>query len=144
MSSDGKQIAAFSDFGSTLYRSTNFGATWFTNTPPNSNPSIVLQIPTLAFSADGNRLFAPAGRDWIYVADTAASPSLVIASTDTNVQLSWLVPSTKFELEQNSNLDSGGWSTVANVPSLNFTNLHYQVDLPARSGNNFFRLKRMP
>jgi hypothetical protein len=56
--------------------------------------------------------------------------------------LSWLVPSTPFVLQQNSELDSRNWVDVPTSPTLNLTNLHHRVSLTPSSGNSFYRLKQ--
>jgi hypothetical protein len=55
--------------------------------------------------------------------------------------ISWTIPSTSFELRENSNLTGTNWTQVGTVPSLNFTNLHNQVTVPVTGNSAFYRLK---
>jgi hypothetical protein len=121
-----------------LLFSTNSGRLWsVTNLPwPTNNCSIVS-------SADGSRLAAaflpgyPSGA--VYVRAVTPTPRLVVLSGSRNsLQLSWLVPSTPFVLEVSSDLVA--WSNAAVTPALNYTNLNYEVNLPAPIGPRFYRL----
>lgn len=114
-----------------LFISTNSGLAWTTANVPSNYWGAV------ASSADGNTLAAAinGGGIWMWHATTA--PTLSISPTN-NFQLSWLIPSTNFVLQQSSDLAS--WSDVTNVPVLNLTNLQNQVSLPLSTDNSFYRL----
>jgi hypothetical protein len=71
----------------------------------------------------------------------ATRPVLDIAGSSTNRTLSWMVPSTKFVLQQNTEATSTNWTDVTNVPVLNLTTLRNEVILPAFAGSRFYRLK---
>jgi len=70
------------------------------------------------------------------------APLLSIARSGANPRLSWIVPSARFTLQQSSHLTPPNWVDVTNPPTLNFTNLHNEVTLPAPSGSAFYRLKQ--
>lgn len=135
VSADGTKMIAASGINiGPIFTSTNSGQTWISNNVPFANWNAV------ACSADGNKLMAvsvsPNGSVWI--SQTTPSPTLSIASTN-DLQLSWLIPSTNFVLQQSSDL--ANWSDVINTPVLNLTNLQNQVTLPLSADNSFYRLK---
>ena len=83
----------------------------------------------------------------IFASNTLASQTFEIALTSTplavqragtNVLLVWPSPPASFSVQQNTNLLTTNWVTLANVPGV--TNGQNQVALPA-SDNIFFRLK---
>ena len=55
-----------------------------------------------------------------------------------NFNLSWIIPSTNFALQQSADLIS--WVDMTNTPVLNFTNLQNQVTLSPSNSSGFFRL----
>jgi len=57
------------------------------------------------------------------------------------IDLSWIVPSLDFRLQQNSDLTASNWTDWAAAPNLNLTNLHYEVAVPRSSPTTFYRLK---
>jgi hypothetical protein len=124
---------------SSIYVSTNSGATWTTNDSP------ILAWGAVASSADGGKLVAAAYYDsnyngsWIYAAQSIQPPSMNIASTDSNLTVSWIIPSTNYVMQQSADLQS--WSDMTNQPVLNLTNLQNQVFLPPPGSNVFYRLK---
>ena len=122
--------------------STNSGVSWVSaNVPAGAGSSV-------ACSADGSTMLVPCAGGLALLRSPAAlpptppSPQLVVATSNGNFDLSWLVPSTLFVLEQNSNLLSAGWASAQTPPSLNLTNLHYHLTLPAVPGDAFYRLKK--
>jgi hypothetical protein len=138
-SADGtKIVAAAAPYGGTgpLYTSTNSGASWTSNSVPNQQWTFV------ASSADGNKLVAVSGifiSGAIYTLQTTLTPQMNIAPTNGNFNLSWIVPSTNFVLQQSPDLSS--WSDLTNQPILNLTNLQNEVTLPFSGGVGFYRLK---
>ena len=130
--------------GDLLCVSTDSGITWTTNVFPN------MEIVCVASSADGHTLFAvisptmghlgKLGGGLIYTWYSPPTPRLNLAPSDTGLVLSWLVPSTNFMLQQNSDLSTSNWMTVTNATALNLTNLQNQVILPPPAGNSFYRL----
>jgi hypothetical protein len=140
MSADGSKMVAgnwadgnFAQLSS-IYTSTNSGATWQTNNAPNKTWNSV------ASSADGGKLVAVVGYGGgICTSQATPSPQLNLAPTPTNLTLAWTIPSTNFVLQQSSDLAS--WSNVTNPPVLNLTNLQNQVTLSPSNSSGFFRLK---
>jgi hypothetical protein len=138
--------------GGTLYISRDSGTTWVPVTEANSN-STAWQC--VASSADGARILAGGspGRLIAAVFGTLSyggfptsfppSPQLSTRSANSNLMLSWLVPSSSFLLQQSSDLASLDSVEVTNPPTLNFTNLHNEVVLPlSPAGRGFYRLKQ--
>ena len=70
------------------------------------------------------------------------SPRLALDRSGANLGLSWLVPSTGFVLQQNSELGSTNWVEVPTPPTLDYTNLHYRLSLTPSLGSSYFRLKQ--
>jgi hypothetical protein len=140
ISADGSKMAAviYASNGilppstSSIYTSTNSGATWQTNNSPNSS------LFSIASSADGSKLVVVAYGGGIWTLQTTPSPQLNINPSTTNLALSWLIPSTNFAVQQSSNLIS--WVDLTNTPALNLTNLQNQVTLSPTNGSGFFRL----
>ena len=119
-----------------VYTSSNGGAAWVTNL-------LVGEIDTewydAAVSADGCEFLAT-GAGNLWVGRTTPSPQMNIQWTNGNAAFSWLVPSTNFVLQQNSDIGTINWETISNSPILNLTNLHDEVTVPASASNSFFRL----
>ncbi len=141
-SADGTKLVASGYGGSpATYVSTNAGAIW------QQGATTLNTFLTIASSADGNRLAATYGGGivivpgGVYVSYSTATPLLNINNTMTNLNLTWLVPSTNFVLQQDLDLNTTNWLNVTNTAVLNLTNLHNQVTLPLPIGNTFYRLK---
>jgi hypothetical protein len=117
-----------------VYTSTNFGLTWETNNLPLN----YAHSCAVASSADGNKLVIVGGTPYIYTSYTPAAPQLDLADSDTNLALSWLVPSTNFVVQQSPDLVS--WSSITDAPSLNLTNLNKELTLSPSNSGGFFRL----
>jgi hypothetical protein len=118
---------------SSIYTSTDSGATWQTNNVSATNWQAV------ASSADGNKLVAATWGGGIWTSQRTSSPQLNITPLSTILTLSWLIPSTNFVLQQSADLLS--WAGVTNPPVLNLTNLQNQVTLPPSGSSGFYRLK---
>jgi photosystem II stability/assembly factor-like uncharacterized protein len=149
-SADGTKLVAVSGGNGPgpIYVSTNSGASWALD--PVANP---WNEPwgAVASSADGNERIAvfgsgvsqsfgsvSGGEGPLYISQTLPSPSINISSTNGNLALSWLAPSTNFVLQQS--LDLQGWSAVTNLPSLNLNDLNDEMSLPMTNGAGFYRL----
>jgi len=135
ISADGTKIAACTDrnYDGALFTSTNRGLTW-------QSQVVLLDTPRkLASSADGATLFLSSGRD---IAMLQTMPTPVIEATISNQQLalSWIVPSAPFVLQQTSDLRTPQWTDVPIPPVLIFTNLHFQVTVPASNPAAYYRL----
>ena len=124
-----------------IYISTNSGATWTPTGAPSANWASV------ASSADGCRLVAVIKTDEygnpgrIYTWQTTPAPALKISSSGSNFLISWIIPSVNFVLQQNPDLAATNWTDVAIIPTLNLTNLEYQVTIPTPAGTMFYRLE---
>jgi len=135
-SADGNKLAAVGQ--GCVYTSTNSGTTWVSNSfsLPPSPPSNLIDFHSAASAADGNKLTVGGGR--IYTLQTTPAPQMRVAPVNSNIKLSWIVPSTNFALQQSSNLVS--WADVTNAPVLNLTNLQEEVTMPLPGSNCFYRL----
>lgn len=145
-SSDGAQMLAVASasgpYLSGVYVSRDFGTNWtLADTPAGYWNAVTC-------SADGSHIVV-VGESQICLHQSSppppppsAPPRLVIALTGSNLSLSWLIPSTRFGLQQSSQLAPPSWVDITNEPALNFTNLQQQVTLHTPAGDSFYRLKR--
>ncbi|MDD5139354.1 MAG: hypothetical protein PHY43_03720 [Verrucomicrobiales bacterium] len=117
-----------------IYTSTNSGINWITNNVPDK------WWASVASSADGLELLAGAIDHGIWIYQATPSPQLKLAPLDTNLALSWLVPSTNFALQQSLDLTTTDWVTLTNTPTLNLTNLNNELILSPTNSSGFFRL----
>jgi hypothetical protein len=119
-----------------IFTSANSGATW----TQTIGPSNIWWYGVA--SADGNKFVVAVSDGGIYTSQTAPSPRLNLAPSKGNLTFSWIVPSTNFVLQQNSDLTAAAnWVTLTNKPVLNLTNLQDEVRLSPAAGKSFFRLK---
>lgn len=142
-SADGTKLVATGWYGSgqpygPVYTSSDSGMTW------TSNNLQEITWMGVASSADGNTHFVAgaisAAQGQVWISQSTPAPQLNISPTNTNVLLSWIVPSTNFTLEQNSDLSTANWTAITNVPALNFTNVQFEVTLPEANSQGFYRL----
>ena len=119
--------------GAQIYTSANSGASWQTNLAAASWNSG-------AMSADGNEIVVFGSAQGTWLGSETPSPQLNIQSQNSNIVVSWLLPSTNFVLQQSADLTTPSWTPVSPNPTLNFTNLQQQVTVPATGSNAFFRL----
>jgi len=68
------------------------------------------------------------------------TPTLNINRSGSDLQISWLIPSSSFALQQSADINSTNWTAVESEPVLNLTNLQNQVTLPPPSHPTFYRL----
>jgi len=127
-------LAAGSYYGSGIYISTNSGTTWFNSGAAGANWN------SLAVSADGNQFVAVAEGGNAYVWRTTPVVELNLSAASNGFDLSWLVPSTGFVLQENSDMTTTNWVTVTNPATLNLTNLNNEVLLSPSNSSGFFRL----
>jgi len=127
------------DYMTRLLLSTNSGASWSTQLIAGTN------ICSMVSSVDGSRLAAALGHSFtpptppnFYIRQTTPVPRLQVFPLPGNLELSWLLPSEPFVLEESPDLLT--WSQVDATPILNYTNLHYVVNLPAPIVPKFYRL----
>lgn len=131
-SADGNQLVLATQGGG-IYTSPSGGKSWCTNDVPNSTWTAV------ASSADGSVLAATVQSGGIWTFHSPVSRTLSCRrSGGTNIALSWLVPGTNVVLQQSSDLQN--WSPVPDNPTLNLTNLHDELVIPALGTNEFFKL----
>lgn len=136
-SADGSKLVAAAYVGP-IYASTNFGLTWMTNLPSGTN-----YWASVASSADGSKLVAVAngGGGGIWTAQVTSMLQLNVKTSNTNLHISWVVPSIDFVLQENSDLATTNWTDLTNRAVLNLTNLHDEVTLPLTNDSGFYRLK---
>ena len=132
-SADGTRLAAVASSGD-VYTSTNGGVAWTPNIVTNANWS------GIASSADGAKLVAVASGGGIYTWQTTPTPTLNINRTGEDLQISWLIPSMSFVLQQSADLGSTNWTAVESALIVNLTNLQNQVTLSPPSHPTFYRL----
>jgi photosystem II stability/assembly factor-like uncharacterized protein len=120
-----------------LYRSTNFGANWIRLSGPTPWWS------DIAASADGGRLVVAAIGP-IYTAQFIQPPKLDIHSTNNSVNLSWIIPSANFVLQETFDLAGGNWTEVNDTPSFDSAILRQSVTEPATASNRFYRMTLVP
>ena len=145
-SADGSKLFAAANNGP-IYISTDSGTNWIqdTNVP-------IENLYGLTSSADGSKLFVTPGESYpfgiylnvfggyIYTLYSTPMPQLNIAPSSNNLAFSWIIPSTNFVLQQNLDLTTTNWVMLTNAPTLNLTNLQYQVVLSPTNSSGFFRL----
>jgi len=142
-SSDGTKLVALSNDGFDPIISTNSGATW----TPAGAPAVGSWL-AVASSADGSNIVAVAGDAICTLRPPAPapplppSPQLAVGLSGATLDLSWLVPSTRFVLQQDSDLGSTNWVDVPTSPTLDFTSLRHRVTLTPSLGSSYFRLKQ--
>ena len=141
-SADGRKLVAqclCTGTNSPIYTSTDSGATWVGNIVPGGEKWLS-PLGAVASSADGSGLVAVANQHGIYTWRTTPSPTLSGIVSSERMVLSWLVPSTPFDLQQTSSLDNPDWTEVGLQTSLNFNNLNCEVSIPRSSHPVFYRL----
>ena len=134
-SADGNALLAATD-GGMLYASTNSGTVWLsTNSPYPYFGS--------ASSADGKKLMAmgtTGNHGDLYTLQFTPTPHLNLKPSGSNLMFPWAVPSTKFVVQQNSDLSTTNWVTLTNVPVLNLTNLQHEIIMSPAGGSGYYRL----
>ena len=126
-----------------IYTSTNSGVTWTSAEAPAAG-----SWNGVACSADGNNIVATGDPAICTLRSPAPapplppSPQLAVGLSGATLGLSWLVPSTRFVLQQNSDVGSTNWVDVPTPPTLDYTNLHQGLTLTPSLGTSYFRLKQ--
>jgi hypothetical protein len=140
-SANGTELVAAANTGQ-IYISKDLGVTWTWADPPAEPWQAV------AVSGNGSNIVAASSIGPIYVlgapvsaSPLPSSPRINIVPSTTGLKISWLVPSSKFTLQQASDLSNENWTTVSQAPSLNLTNLHYEMVVSSPASNRFYRLK---
>lgn len=123
-----------------IYISRDSGATWtYANAPAGIGRAI-------ACSANASNIVAAGSSIYSLQSPDLAPPlpprvCLNIIQSDKNMYISWLVPSTKFKLQGNPDVSSSEWTDVLTTPTLNFTNLNYEIKVSPTLSRSFYRLK---
>jgi hypothetical protein len=118
-----------------IYTSSDSGVTWVSNNAPASGWTSV------ASSADGAEFVAATGGSGIWIGRTTPAPQLNVERAVRQLTLSWLVPSTSFDLQQNSGITKAKWVTLTNMPAFDPASLQNQIALPySDTSQEFFRL----
>jgi hypothetical protein len=117
-----------------IFTSTNSGLGWTQTIGPNNFWFSV------ATSADGNKSVVAVSDGGIFSSQTIKSPQLNLVASTNGLCLSWLIPSTNFVLQLNSDLTTTNWITLTNVPEFNFTTLQDVVTFSPTNGSSFYRL----
>jgi hypothetical protein len=135
-SADGTNVTVLGQ-KSIVYSTTNSGADWVSNNAP------ALFWTSVASSADGGAVFAASSNGGIWIRRTPPALVLNVTRSNSNLALSWIIPSANFVLQRNTGLITTGWSDVTNTPLLNLSNLTHQVSLPLTPGPTFYRLRML-
>jgi hypothetical protein len=116
-----------------IFTSTNRGSSWQTNLA-----SAVWNAG--AMSADGDEIVVFGSGQGTWLGRETPQPQLTIQWQNSDVAVSWLLPSTNFVVQQSADLTSQSWTPVSSNPTLNYTNLQEGVTVPMNGSNAFFRL----
>lgn len=140
VSADGSTLIICSETDPGLvYTSMDGGVAWESNSVPSK------YWTSVATSADGAKLFAISDSGMVgggAVCRLLRTPApLMEASLMPGVLLlSWGLPSRDFVLQQSPDCAPGSWQDTLSLPTLNLTNLQYEITLP-RADRAFYRLK---
>lgn len=128
-----------------LYLSNDSGTSWGQQIIPElPGPISEYQLGCVASSADGETMFLAVGGDeygypgTIFKREVQPHPRLNLAVSGSSLSLSWLAPSKDFLLQESGDL--ANWFVAPAAPTLNYTNLHYELRLPTQSTPRFYRL----
>jgi hypothetical protein len=137
-SADATRLAAVASHGQ-ISTSSDSGSTWTSNNVP------ALSWQGVASSADGSVLFAAPsnGRIWVRRSTPAPVMSVAIPMPSAAANISWVVPSANFVLQQSTDPALSIWTDLTNTPTLDLFSLRYQVTIPMNSDNVFYRLKSL-
>jgi DNA-binding beta-propeller fold protein YncE len=135
ISADGAKLAAIVRVEARpVFTSTNWGLSWQPQTLPQAIWSAIVS------SADGARLYA-AGDQNIFTLQMSPTPLVKPRIAGSQLYLSWIIPSAPFVLQQATDLSASDWTNRTASPATVFSNLHYQVQIPALGQRGFYRLK---
>jgi hypothetical protein len=146
-SADGAKLAAVEGCCGHFLTSNDRGVTWSSD---SVLPCSGWNSASLASSADGAKFVAAvnscggAASGSIYTRQGTSAPVLNISGAEGGVLISWLIPSSRFVLQENSNLTSTAWRDVATAPTFDPSTLQYQVSIPKPLSTLFYRLALLP
>jgi hypothetical protein len=136
VSADGSRMFAVEpSYSSRIFVSTNRGHNWQSQSAPGGGPWY-----DIICSADGSRLFGCI-YDRLLTLQTTPAPQLETQIAGSQLLVSWTVPSQPFTLQQANDLSAPQWTDVTKAPLLVYTNVHYQVAVPASNARGFYRLR---
>jgi hypothetical protein len=115
--------------------STNSGAMWSQTQLGGTN------FISVVSSADGSKLAVALFNAGTYAWQGTPSPALRMASSLSDLFLSWTVPSMNFVLQQSPTIMPGQWESAGVIPTLDYTNLQYRVSVSRTEPGLFYRLK---
>ena len=125
-----------------VHISTDFGATW-------KNAYAPAGVGGFACSPDGSLILGlsydgtfASLRGPAHEPPRPPSPGLAVGLPGSELDLSWLIPSTPFVLQQTAAIGSGPWEDVPTPPTLDLTNLHRRVTLKPSGNSGYFRLRQ--
>jgi len=118
-----------------IFTSSDSGTTW-----AQANVTPLTNFSAVASSADGSSLVAVTSGGGVYTGQAIPTPVLSVAPSGSGILVSWTVPSMNFVLQEATDLTSGKWTSVPVIPSLNYSNLQYQVAITRPQGMTFYRL----
>jgi hypothetical protein len=133
-SADGTKLVAVEP--DRIWLSADSGANWISN-------NLTGFWRDVAISADGAKYAVVDGGSssgGIWVSQVTPEPELKLVVSGNKLKASWIIPSANFVLQQNPELSTSNWTTVINPPTLNFSNLEYEVDLSPTHERAFYRL----
>jgi hypothetical protein len=148
-SGDGSRLIAVGGIGgfTQVYFSTDFGTSWTILDTPTSFGQTICCSSNASVSA---ALISDSHASWIVTLRfpppqlplPVRLPQLVMTRSVDRAVVSWLVPSSSFALQESADLFSPSWTDVPMPPTLNFTNLHYELNISPSPGSHFYRLKQ--
>jgi hypothetical protein len=131
---DSSRLVAANQDAIGIYSSTDFGATWTTNSVPSG-----VYPKQLVFSQDGTRLAGIGAANGVVSIYTAEwPPNLLIQPAAGSIAISWPAPSTGFVLQQTIDATLTNWANVHVTPVV--SNYYNFVTVPASSNSTLFRL----
>jgi len=131
-SADGTKLIAVASGGIVTLTNSDLG--WTQTIGPSNHWFSV------ATSADGNKSVVAVSDGGIFSSQIIQSPQLSLVGSTNDLCLSWLIPSTTYVLQLNSDLTTTNWITLTNVPTLNLTTLQEVVNFLPTNGTCFYRL----
>ncbi len=131
---DSSRLVAANQDGIGIYSSTDYGATWTSNSVPSG-----VYVKQMVFSQDGTRLAGIGAANGVVSIYTAQwPPNLLIQPSAGSIAISWPAPSTGFVLQQTVDATLTNWANVPVTPVV--SNYYNFVTLPASSNATLFRL----
>jgi len=131
---DGTRMTAVGQ-KSIIYSTTDSGAVWISNSAPN------LIWSAIASSADGGVVFAAPSNGGIWTRLSPPASVMRASHSNSNLMLSWVIPSTAFVVQHTPDLAISNWVDVVDEPAPNISRLEYELQVPVNGQRAFYRLK---